>query len=121
MIEDDHDDHGGETDDDHNEGNHTKGRYTVWSIDVMLYTIYIEHNEADEGPSCTSVSQLVQRVILRLNLTTEECLGHGHNETPTTNNPRSTSAQGNFTVTNSRSETFILSMYLYLQLMDLVF
>ena len=33
--------------------------------------------------SCDSVSMLVRKVILKLNLTTAECLDHAHNDTPT--------------------------------------
>ena len=56
----------------------------------------------DEGSSCSSVAQLVQNVIVRLDLTTEECLEHIQNET----DARTTSAEGESIV------NFVLNFYL---------
>ena len=79
-----------------------------------------------EGPSCASVTQLVKRVILRLNLTTEECLEHDHNDTPTN---RPTSAEGNQEAQFCICEKFsrpvklqcqrTLFLFFFLQLMDM--
>ena len=67
--------------DDHDHGNNTS------SVDSIMYWYCTDH---DEESFCGSVAQLVQNVILRLNLTTEECLEHSHNDT----NTRPTSAEG---------------------------
>ena len=76
--------------DDHDEGNHTKGIELMLHHALSINFSQLDHVEAGESLFCASVTQLVERVILRLNLTTEECLGHDHNET----NTRPTSAQG---------------------------
>ena len=42
-----------------------------------------ENEVSTNCTSCDSVSKLVREVILKLNLTTAECLDHAHNDTPT--------------------------------------
>ena len=42
-----------------------------------------ENEVSTNCTSCDSVSKLVREVILKLNLTTADCLDHAHNDTPT--------------------------------------
>ena len=59
-----HDDDEGEHDKDDHEDDH-------------------ENEVSTNCTSCDPVSKLVREVILKLNLTTADCLDHAHNDTPT--------------------------------------
>ena len=62
------------------------------TIICVIVTSLPDHNgtTTSEVSSCISVAQLVQKVIVRLDLTTEECLEHAENKTDT----RTTSSEG---------------------------